>query len=344
MASNQYLIDGLTRHQIFLQRFAGQQANEAQEFLKGLLERTQARISAGTNTEFQMTRLIDLAQQIEQLIRDEMGEFQISFTEQLRDFAEYESDFVLRLMNGAIAMDTVSPAPAQIIAAITDRPLRLIQGRTTQSVTLNQLFNTFTASQAQQVGQIIRDGAVTGETVDNMRRQVSQVVNTRTRRESEAVIRTAVNHIGQTARQATYDANSDVLSGERFVATLDGKTTITCQSLDGTVYPLNQGPMPPLHYNCRSIKVPVVRPEFTVPGVEGERASMNGPVDDRTTYNSWLRRQPAAFQNEVLGEERAKLFRSGGLSLSKFTDSTGRVYTLDELRRLEPLAFERANL
>jgi hypothetical protein len=58
------------------------------------------------------------------------------------------------------------------------------------------------------------------------------------------------------------------------------------------------------------------------------------------TYGGWLKKQPASVQDEVLGIERAKLFRSGKLSIGKFTDDTGKVYTLDQLKKLEPLAFE----
>ena len=71
---------------------------------------------------------------------------------------------------------------------------------------------------------------------------------------------------------------------------------------------------------------------------------MDGPVDSRTTYNSWLKRQPAEFQDEVLGQSGAHFFRRGGLSLSKFTDDSGKLYDLDTLKRMEPLAFEKAKI
>ena len=90
--------------------------------------------------------------------------------------------------------------------------------------------------------------------------------------------------------------------------------------------------------------MPIVKPEFQLPGFVGTRASMTGPVSDKTTYSSWMRKQPASFQDEVLGIEQAKLFRNGGLHLSKFIDKKGVSYSLEELKRLEPLAFERAGL
>ena len=71
---------------------------------------------------------------------------------------------------------------------------------------------------------------------------------------------------------------------------------------------------------------------------------MDGPVDSRTTYNSWLKRQPAEFQDEVLGQSGAHFFSPWGLSLSKFTDDSGKLYDLDTLKRMEPLAFEKAKI
>ena len=45
----------------------------------------------------------------------------------------------------------------------------------------------------------------------------------------------------------------------RFIATLDGRTTLTCAGLHGNVYPVGKGPRPPRHIGCRSCSVPVLR-------------------------------------------------------------------------------------
>jgi hypothetical protein len=129
-------------------------------------------------------------------------------------------------------------------------------------------------------------------------------------------------------------ANADVIRGERFVATLDSRTTLTCAGHDAEVYQVGEGPIPPLHFNCRSVRVPVIRDDLAIPGLRGERAAAGGPVDARTTYNSWLSRQPAEVQDEVLGQARAKLFR-GGMHIDKFTDDFGRPLSLDQLRNME---------
>jgi len=59
------------------------------------------------------------------------------------------------------------------------------------------------------------------------------------------------------------------------------------------------------------------------------------------TYQEWLRKQPRDVVDEVLGKTKAKLFNDGRLTLDKFVDYKGDVYTLDELRKHEKSAFAK---
>lgn len=98
-------------------------------------------------------------------------------------------------------------------------------------------------------------------------------------------------------------------------------------------------------HNCRTQLVPVVNKEYQDPRASGERNAEGGKVTPNTTYGAWLKRQSKGFQDEALGPERAALFRTGELNLESFVDQeTGKTYTLDQLRALEPLAFEKAGL
>jgi len=106
-------------------------------------------------------------------------------------------------------------------------------------------------------------------------------------------------------------------------------------------------------HNCRSVRVPVVKDEFAI-GPQGAKrpevsAEGRGTTSSKTKFDSWMRRQPADFQDEYFsqfpdGLEKAKLFRQGGLSIDRFRDETGRNFTLDQLRALEPVAFGKANI
>lgn len=96
-------------------------------------------------------------------------------------------------------------------------------------------------------------------------------------------------------------------------------------------------------HNCRSTTVPVLKDEFDL-NLQGTRPSRGGEGFERVsaneTYGTWLKKQPESFVVEALGEDRAKLFLSGRLTLDKFVDPTGRIYTLDELERMNPFAFD----
>lgn len=68
---------------------------------------------------------------------------------------------------------------------------------------------------------------------------------------------------------------------------------------------------------------------------------MDGVVPAETTYGDWIKRQPAARQDQVLGPERGKLIREGGLKLPDLYAPNGRYLTLDELRERDAAAFAK---
>lgn len=69
-----------------------------------------------------------------------------------------------------------------------------------------------------------------------------------------------------------------------------------------------------------------------------------GQVPSETTYNQWLKRQKATFQDEVLGRTRGRLFRKGDLDVQQFVDRFGNELTLEQLRQTLPQAFELAGV
>ena len=77
---------------------------------------------------------------------------------------------------------------------------------------------------------------------------------------------------------------------------------------------------------------------------KGRIREMVGPVPATTTYQTWLKGQSVAFQNEILGNTKAKLFRDGGLQLDKFVNRNGDELTLSELASKHAEAFRAAGL
>jgi SPP1 gp7 family putative phage head morphogenesis protein len=353
--ANENLLDHAISHQIGLTRLSTATVRKiiallnrsdndlVQQLLK--YDPTGAAPSVGQK---RLTKLLDairtVAAEAYEVIRNEL-------TRDLDALAVYEGDFQTKMIDAStvIKVDVVTPTPSQLHAAVNSRPF---QGRL-----LKDWYNELEEGAQKRLRQAVQISYTEGETIDQMVRRVrgTKAAQFRdgileiNRRGAETLVRTAVNHTANAARNELYNANDDLVKGVQWVATLDARTTLLCASRDGTMYPVDSGPRPPAHPNCRSTTVPVLK-SWKELGIklgdapEGTRASMDGQVPASTTYQTFLTGKPTEFQDDVLGATRGKLFREGGLTLDRFVDRAGQEYTLDQLRARESSAFEKAGL
>ena len=168
-----------------------------------------------------------------------------------------------------------------------------------------------------------------------------------TSRQAKTIVRTTVQHATMQGKAEFVKDNSDIIKGEQWLSTLDSRVSTICRSLDQQIFEVGKGPRPPAHHNCRSTVIIVLKDEYAGRGNINKRASKDGPVANESYY-SWLKKQPKDFQDDVLGETRGQLLRSGGLSADKFAalqlDKNFKPLTLDEMRSREPMAFKKAGL
>lgn len=348
MAVNDEIADALTSHSIGLQRLGTSTVRK----ILALLSRSDARLIdrlLGDMSELSRARQEALMNDLQRIIQgayfDATGALQID----LEKLAVYEVDYQASMFRSVlpIKFDTIMPSQDQITAAVNSRPF---QGRL-----LKDWYKDLADDAAKRMRNTIRAGIVEGRTVDQMVRELRGTrangfkdgileVN---RRQAEATVRTAVAHTANAARESLYSKNKRLIKAIQWHATLDGRTSAVCRGRDGQLYPVDDGPRPPAHINCRSSAVPVVK-SLREMGLNvkdapvGTRASMNGQVAADQTYSDWLRKQPVAFQDETLGVAKAQLFRQGGVTLDRFIDRAGNEYTLDELKRREAEAWNKA--
>lgn len=348
MAVNDDLLDELTRHQIFLQRFGNATARKVLALLKRSDARLIERLLRDDLTELSRTRQETLLRELRRIINgafeDATGALQIDLDGLAVYEGEYQTDLFRRVI--PVKLETVVPAADQILAAVNSRPF--------QGKLLKEVYSELSTSSFRKVRDAIRAGIVEGRTTEQIVRDLrgtkaqgfkDGILDTN-RRATEAVVRTAVNHTANTAREYTYERNADLVKGVRWNSTLDGRTSAVCRARDGKVYDPGKGPRPPAHFNCRSSTSPVLASwrdlGFDIDELPpSTRASMNGQVPADQDYDTWLRKQPRAFQVEVLGETKAKLFRAG-LKMDRFVDRKGQEFTLDELKRRERELWEKA--
>lgn len=340
MSTRQYLIDASTRHQVFLQRYGAGESKKAIKLLNRLRRDINARL-AQEPTAFQRNRLAIVLQDIEQLSAVAFKDIAGKVKSGAGNLAVDEAEFSTKLFNKASSANFAMPAENVLIAAVEAAPMAAPAGMA--GITIDESLRDYGKKKAAQITQTITDGLILGDTTPEISKKVGSMMNTLHRRQLDTLVRTAANHTSSVAREMTYQQNSDLLDGYQWVSTLDNRTTMICASRDGKTYAVDSGVMPPAHWGCRSTTIPVVMDEFTIAKPTKVRpakgAAGAGTVSGKTTYGGWLKKQPKEFIDEALGVERSKLFRSGKLTIDKFVDPTGRVYTLDQLRSMNPFAF-----
>lgn len=271
---------------------------------------------------------------------------------EMRQLAVYEAEFQTRLLNtispAPLKLSFLLPSPQQLAAVVTSRPF--------QGLLLKDWVRDLAAKQLTGLERAVTSGIVRGEGIAEI---VRAVIGTRTRsgvlkisrQHAETWVRSAVSHTMNTARDATFAKNADLLRGVVWVSTLDTRTSEDCIIRDGLEYalpdyepvghsvPWDAGPGR-LHPRCRSTSAPVLRDlrelgfkssEFP----ESTRASMDGQVPEKTTFRDWAGQQSPERLTEIFGKRRAELIASGQLDVKDLFSPRGRLLTLKELRAQE---------
>jgi SPP1 gp7 family putative phage head morphogenesis protein len=382
--ANEIYFDAAIRHQIGLRRFSTTEIKRMLTLLQradaDLTEKLRARlgrVSEASRSDFTSDRLKALLADVKVARVEALRELKTQTKGTMYSLGKNEVVFEQKMIQSSVPVELsfATVSTATIKAALFSQPF--------QGKMVTDWFTDLTKSDIRRLTQTIQLGVVEGQTTDDI---VRSVIGTRangytdgilstTRREAEAVVRTALNHTSNAARETVWDNNADIIQNLRWTSTLDGRTSAVCRARDGEVYPIDSGPRPPAHPNCRSIMVAVLdgvgivgkRPFVADIRTPDERETdfralakeqgvsigdvrsawadkVIGRVPSETTYQQWLTRQSAAFQDEVLGKTKGALFRRGGLQLDQFIDRAGNELSLEQLKATTPWAFDAANI
>lgn len=347
MSSRGYLENAATRHQVYVQRLAGGNLKKLVKFIVLALTTAKSRVAGGLSaygTKRYEREIFTLQGDLAAIYDDMKGESTLD----LRHFGEYEADFNFKMLGHVVkaAVQLNTPAAAQVAAAALANPMDLEVGKRNQKISIAGALDQFSTKKAADIISEIRVGSALGETNSQITGRLTSL-GVKQKEQAGALVNTMTNHIANSARVDVLKQNEDILEGMRRVATLDGRTTIFCASIDQSIIPLD-GPAPPYHWRCRTTLIPVLKEEYRreIPGSTRPAVGPDGveQVSSKTNYPDWLKRQPAAFQKDVLGPTRYDLFSKGKLPMDRFIDDSGRTITLDQLREREPMAFDRAGL
>ncbi len=370
--TNDSIRDQLIAHQIQLLRFTKGFSNrmiallnraepELRSRLKARLERIAALgFDPGPATT---KRLIKTSQLIAAINKPTFDEINQLVRRELVGLSIAETQFIAGVISDSLPVifTPALPTPKELRGIVFARPF--------QSRILRDWLSTYQLGDRRRMMDQIRQGLVFGESPTEIGRRIfgtralggQDGTREITRRGAQTLAQTAVAAISNGVRTALYKRNRRIIRREQYVATLDSRTTPICSSLDGDVFPVGEGQHPPIHINCRSIRVPIIdgrklgrRPadrttERQLRGLRGNARTravekLVGEVPGTTTYQDFLRGSPTSFQNDVLGPARGRLFRAGEIDLKGFVDNSGQRLTLRQLYDTSPGAFQRTGI
>lgn len=351
------LIEVLTQHQAYLYRASSQSVNELliifnaesalmlaklRDLLDELNDSEKLALAGGQYTTTNLKEIRDLISQWFAAISTSLPEaFAVSATA----LAVYEANYTAKLYGGKIR----KPNGEKLYSAAKKTPL-------VGGALVDDLLSKIAETARQKVEYAIRDGISSGKTNQEI---VQRIRGTKRLNFEDGLLRTSKSDIDRTVRTVrSHVANQAYLSSfnqigfeyVRLVATLDGRTSKLCASLDGSVWEINDPAkrVPPLHPNCRSILVPVekdgrlvgerpfVMDERRVKDIpKDERSQLIGQLDANTTFKEFFKKTDDFFQKEWLGPKRFKLYKDGKFDFEKFFDPEGKLYTLEHLRSLD---------
>lgn len=390
---NEELQDAMLRHQTYVLRYSGSVRNKINALLdateQDIADKIRARLlnaPGGLTGPYEIRRMQALQDQISTIRGTAWEKSSTELQTEMTHLALAESvtlgNTITLLL--PVVINVVQPTARLLRSIALARPFH---GRI-----LMDWAKDMEADDLRRIHTAIQVGMTEGQTTEQIVRRVigSAALNYEdgatqlTRNNVSSIVRTATNHIANHSREAWFQENSDVITSERFVATLDSRTTPICRAYDGQQFDVGTGPVPPLHFNCRSLRIAVIdgtlagdRPakpytenqlateyadENDIEDVEtrddlphgtkgdfdqwsrGRIRELVGPVPADTTYQEWLTGQSNHFQDDLLGVTKAKLFRDGGLKLTSFVNRQGDELTLHELAGKEAAAFRAAGL
>lgn len=342
---SRFVADALTQRQIFVERAKTALHSEHDAVTSAVIAALivgLGRVSQPRIGQFSRSELNALVRRVLKAYDAESLGYITRLTDWLELYANQEASYITGVTNQAIdAEDKEAPVAwpfvvggiigatglgvTQTLAGLRDTQRtaikKLIQRAYAQNWSITQITTAFRGTAARK----FKDGLLS-----------------KLRKAATATVDTVVQFGMSAARFKAMQNFLDFTLGYTWVSILDTRTSSTCRSLSGKVFKYGAGPIPPVHYRCRSHIMPIFRATTKM------NAIANKSVVLGESYYVWLKRQPFAVQQDVLGPTWSKLFKDGGLSTDEFAAKiVNRRYEpliLDELRKKSPDVFARAGV
>ncbi len=345
---NEAILSKSLKHSIHIERYKRGLTNGYIDDLNKLNADINSEINAlnleNTSKNFEkLKRLSRQQNSIKKVIKNLIeNNIQTDMFSQMNEFANIESAFAQSMLDSAIGVSLGTP----ILSSIELEKMysnALIEGDLVKG-----FFSKQTETVTNDILRNIRLGISDGEGTIEITNRISKLLKNKSKREIETIVHTTVQKVSNDTLVETYKRNTDVVEYLQHISTFDKRTTPVCMSRSqlmwraDTLEPKGHGKpfiAPPLHRRCRSVMIPIVKPFEGLPKrikervPEAKKASIDGTIPASTSFDAFLKKQSVATQNEMLGVQKAKMFREGRLSTRDLVNDSGETLTLEQLKK-----------
>ncbi|WEU68204.1 NAD+--asparagine ADP-ribosyltransferase [Salmonella phage ZCSE7] len=242
------LLTSLISHQVWLQRTASGEVKDLAPFIQQMRDEVKRQVLLFGDDSRTAARLTLMLRELEQALNGITSGWYEKLLADARELSDYEINWNVKTLSTNVNANFVTPAAEQVWAAATFAPLELSE----KPVDFVSLMSGWRQTEVNRLVMGVKSGFVQGMTT---RQIVKNVVGPGgladiSERNAATVIRTALAHVSNEARQQVYAQNDDIITKYEWISTLDSRTSAVCRSRDSMQYEIGKGPMPPAHPNC----------------------------------------------------------------------------------------------
>lgn len=266
-AANTQLRDKTIAHEIYLRRYYSSTSKKVMDLLRVVEKDLVAQLrSLDLDSSMSIKQIDAQLESVRAILNEGYALAGKELIGHMNDAGAYEQEWQIKTVNSImpVVLNITAVAPAVLFAAIESKPL--------QGKLIKEWVDKLDADSFSRIQDAVRIGLVEGQSYSDVLKRVTGTkalqytdgVNSLNNRQAQAIINTAMSHASNTASQEYYQANSDIFSGIQWLATLDGRT---CWSGDTLILMANG--------SQREISK-LTEGDFIIGGVSGQPCKVTG--------------------------------------------------------------------
>lgn len=321
-------------HQVYLERYKNGQAKEVLKLLEDANKRAQSLLRKSKDVTT-MKHYKEVSEKLKAIAKDLKSKINknLDTTELIEEEIDYLNKTYTKMYNktGGTKYNFTSPNEKQIRSATMFKPFA-------DGANYDTFLNSVQDGFYNVWDNSVRTGYLIGETTQSIIERVMGTIakgakpakygSIETIRNSiERNTRTWLQSMANQTRNSFYEENEDIISGYKWLSTLDRRSCLVCGLMDGKVQKnINDFTPPPVHFNCRCIILPVIK------GYDDLNTEGRANSKESITYKQWFDEQSDEVKRDILGETRYKMHKEGRMNIKGFV-SDNKVLTLNELKK-----------